>query len=48
MKPLEVGNIKVQMMQEKEHTVYVYRMIQLFNKEVRTLFNQLDTQMYNK
>jgi hypothetical protein len=38
MKPLEVGNIKVQMMQEKEHTVYVYRMIKLFNKEVRTLF----------
>jgi hypothetical protein len=33
-------------MQEKEHTVYVYRMIKLFNKEVRTLFNQLDTQMY--
>ena len=48
MKPLEVGNIKVQMMQEKEHTVYVYRMIKLFNKEVRTLFNLLDTQMYNK
>ena len=35
MKPLEVGNIKVQMMQEKEHTVYVYRMIKLFNKEVK-------------
>jgi hypothetical protein len=48
MKPLEVGNIKVQMMQEKEHAVYVYRMIKLFNKEVITLFNQLDTQMYNK
>jgi hypothetical protein len=41
-KPLEVGNIKVQMMQEKEHTVYVYRMIRLFNKEVRALFNRLD------
>ena len=31
-------------MQEKEHTVYVYRMIKLLNdKEVRTLFNWLDT-----
>jgi len=44
MKPLQVGKIKVQIMQEKEHTVYVYRMIKLLNdKEVRTLFNWLDT-----
>jgi hypothetical protein len=46
-KPLEVGNIKVQMMQEKEHTVYVYRMIKMFNKEVRALFNRLDIKQNN-
>jgi hypothetical protein len=39
MKPLEVGNIQVQMMQEKVHLVYVYRMIKLLDKEVITLFN---------
>ena len=36
MRPLEVGNIQVQMMQEKVHLVYVYRMIKLLDKETRT------------
>jgi hypothetical protein len=47
LRPLEVGNIKVQMMQETEHTVYVYRMIRLLNKAVRTLFNGLDIRNSN-
>jgi hypothetical protein len=34
-------------MQEKEHTVYVYRMIKMFNKEVRALFNRLDIKQNN-